>query len=84
MRERRTPVSGRGRVDGVTTRQRDAKRWDAGVVLGFGGLGGTVRRQGTDIKMDAGGGKGQQEQHGAEGSRKQRVGEHAAIVDIHS
>ena len=72
MRERRTPVSGRGQLDGVTTRQRDVKRWGAGVVLEFGDLGGTVRRQGTD-KMDAGGGKGQQEQHGAKGSRKQRV-----------
>jgi hypothetical protein len=57
MRERRTPVSGRGQLDGVTTRQRDVKRWGAGVVPGFGGLGGTVRRHGTD-KMDAGGGKG--------------------------
>ena len=82
MRERRTPVSGRGQLDGVTTRQRDVKRWGAGVVPGFGGLGGTVRRHGTD-KMDAGGGKkGQQAQHGAEGTRKQHVREQAAIVDI--
>ena len=57
-RERRTPLSGRGRVEGVTMRQRGVRRWGAGVVLEFGDLGGTVRRQGTD-KMDAGGGKGQ-------------------------